>query len=75
MGKKKKKKPRIIRPKFHVSKSRGGWQWILRSSNMKIYAAGFSLYKSKIGCVRAIEAIQNMASKCEIVVEEYRGRN
>lgn len=72
MTKKKKKKPKTNRPKFKVFtlEYTGRWTWLLEASNGKIYAQCGRSYRSKRGCVKAIEAIQNMASKCEIVVDD-----
>lgn len=70
MCKKKKKKPRINRPKFRVSRVREHWQWWLVASNGKIYATSGSYYWNRRDCLKAIKAIKNMASMCEIEVEE-----
>ncbi len=70
MCKKRKKKPRINRPKFKVFKFGRRWKWFLEAHNGKLYAqCGYS-YRQRRDCVKAIEAIKNMASQCEIKVED-----
>ena len=66
MRKKKKKRPRVIRPTFLVYEVSFGWRWILQSSNGKRYAKSARNYTTKRGCIKAIEAIQNIASACKI---------
>jgi uncharacterized protein YegP (UPF0339 family) len=70
MCKKRPKKPRINRPVFKVYPIRGRWKWWLEASNGKIYATSGGSYATKRACLKAIEAIKNLASRCEIEVEK-----
>lgn len=72
MCKKKMKKKRINRPIFKVFSLEytGRWKWNLEASNGQIYAKSGGSYKTKRGCLKAIQGIKNMASQCEIEVED-----
>ncbi len=67
--KKRKRKPKINRPTFHVFKVGGShWTWLLEASNGKVYAQCNDAYIRKRDCLNAVQAIQNMASACKIEV-------
>lgn len=66
MRKKKKKRKKINRPIFWVFPTTLGWRWVLIASNGKHYAKSACSYKRKRDCLNAIQALQNMASKCKI---------
>ncbi len=71
MGKKRQKKPKIKRPKFKVFRLEDNkWRWLLEANNGKLYAQCGHSYLNKRDCVSAVKNIRNLASACEIVVED-----
>jgi uncharacterized protein YegP (UPF0339 family) len=61
--------PRIVRPIFKVYRFKRYWHWILKASNGQAYAKSVTPYTSKRGCVRAVEAMQNLVPMCRIEVD------